>query len=354
MKKFVNITLLTLSLCAVTSCVKDEPVDPIPQGNEITFATSQTRAKYSSLEDIKEGFGVYAVMSTKSDDELAPGEVVAYQHIISGTNSEGAKVWWDKSIGDDGGYTYANKAYWFDNRTYHFFGYWPYTTPAKSVSNGYELTFSTQTSVTNGNTEVADDDLLTFSYTTRYVETAPDRVTTVPVEFKHCLTKINLEISQDFDINKYDKFCVTSVKLTPVQGGGKYVVPGYGKEGEWHHENNISISRKYTDSDQFGDERDRKTLKVFDNIKLVPQEIKNETIGLEVEYTYEQGDLNNPPTGENKVAMKASTFLPIGEWKAGKVYTYKMVLYKNNIIELKNINIAPWGEQPDAGTIIIK
>ena len=358
MKKLINIPLFALSLCVATSCVKDEPVDPVPLGKEITFSTEQTRAVYSSLENIKEGFGVYAVMSTKPDDEFTTPADITYEHIISGAGTEGAKVYWDENIG---GFTYDNIAYWNDNRTYHFFGYWPYDTPANmSPSKGYELTFSTVTSVENGNTVVADDDLLTFNYTTRYVETDPDRVTTVPVEFKHRLSKINLEISQDLVINPADYFCVKSVKLTRIQGGGTYSVSNYGDEGEWHHDNDkvITILREYPS--QKGDEvisgiLGLNTLEVLTDIRLVPQKIANETIALDVIYDYEQGEIGGDrPTGENAVEMKASTFLPIGEWKAGKIYTYKMVLYKNNLIEFKNINISTWGEQPDAGTIIIK
>lgn len=313
-----------------------------PSGEEITFSNAQTRATASTASDIEE-FGVYAAMSLAPDANYQQPSDVEYIHIL-----EDERVY--KSGSD---YTYTNTAYWFDQRTFHFFGYWPYGTTSRIASDGvsYELDFEVAKADTPAE-QTAADDLLTFHYSTAYVQ---GNATTVDVNFTHILSKITFSISQDFAKNPYDRFHVNSVSLTPIKAGGTYTTSRYNQVGEWHYSNNqLSFSKTFDASLQFSpDPPGSNSLVVFkDGLKLVPQKIESGTIGLVVKYTYEQGDIDK--NYSDPVEKTASTFLPIGEWKPGKAYHYKMTLYQDNLIVFKNIDITPWGEQPDAGTIIIK
>lgn len=313
-----------------------------PSGEEITFSNAQTRATASTASDIEE-FGVYAVMSLAPDANYQQPSDVEYIHIL-----EDERVY--KSDSD---YTYTNTAYWFDQRTFHFFGYWPYDTTSRIASDGvsYELDFEVAKADTPAE-QTAADDLLTFHYSTAYVQ---GNATTVDVNFTHILSKITFSISQDFTKNPNDRFHVNSVTLTPIKAGGTYTTSRYNQVGEWHYSNNqLSFSKTFDASLQFSpDPPGSNSLVVFeDGLKLVPQKIESGTIGLVVKYTYEQGDKDKNYSAP--VDKTASTFLPIGEWKPGKAYHYKMTLYQDNLIVFKNIDITPWGEQPDAGTIIIK
>ena len=342
MNRLINIHLVALLLFAAMSCSKDESVRVAPSGEEITFSNAQTRATASTASDIGE-FGVYAVMSLAPDANYQQPSDVEYIHIL-----EDERVY--KSGSD---YTYTNTAYWFDQRTFHFFGYWPYGTTSRIASDGvsYELDFEVAKAATPAK-QTAADDLLTFHYSTAYVQ---GNATTVDVNFTHILSKITFSISQDFTKNPYDRFHVNSVSLTPIKAGGTYTTSRFNKEGEWHYSNNhLSFSKTFDASLQFSpDPPGSNSLVVFeDGLKLVPQKIESGTIGLVVKYTYEQGDIDKNYSAP--VEKTASTFLPIGEWKPGKAYHYKMSLYQDNLIVFKNIDITPWGEQPDAGTIIIK
>ncbi len=344
MNRLINIHLVALLLFAAMSCSKDESVRVAPLGEEITFSNAQTRATASTASDIGE-FGVYAVMSLAPDANYQQPSDVEYIHIL-----ENERVY--KSGSD---YTYTNTAYWFDQRTFHFFGYWPYGTTSRIASDGvsYELDFEVAKAATP-EAQTATDDLLTFHYSTAYVQ---GNATTVDVNFTHILSKVTFSISQDFTKNPNDRFHVNSVTLTPIKAGGTYTTSRYNQVGEWHYSNNqLSFSKTFPAIDpenpQFEtDPPGTNNLVIFDGLKLVPQKIESGTIGLVVKYTYEQGDGN---TFNDPVEKTASTFLPIGEWKPGKAYHYKMSLYQDNLIVFKNIDITPWGEQPDAGTIIIK
>lgn len=328
-----------------------------PQGEEITFNNARTRATYTKLSDITE-FGIYAQMSDEPDANYEQPNDVEYTHILVGADGKGVKVYDIADDDPDMGYVYDNIAYWVDQRTFHFFGYWPYETEARAASNGlsYELDFEV---VKASDYATTTDDLLTFHYTTVYTQ---GNATTVDVNFKHALSKVTFSMSQDFTKNPYDRFNVTSVTLTPIMSGGTYTTPRYnaGGEGEWHYsDNRLNFSKTFPAIDpedpkpQFtSDPPGPNNLVIFNELKLVPQKIESGTIGLVVKYTYEQGDGSG---GYNAPVEKtASTFLPVGEWKPGKMYHYKMSLYQDNLIVFKNINISPWGEQPDAGTIIIK
>lgn len=330
------------------SCTTSQIEEEFPQKEEQTAigfnAKVNSRAAVSSVSDIEE-FKVYAVKSTEPDINYELGSDVDYNHIL-----EGEKVYWDASLNTgQGGYTYDNPQYWVNDRAFHFFGCYPYDTTAELDDDGVSYNLKYSATIESAQ---AKDDLLIFHYST-HTEANQTVYSAVPVTFNRALTQISSEITQDFESNPYDKFCVTSVTFSGIRAGGTLTTSRFDKTGQWSFsENKLSFSITFNDKGQLGDYKSPKTLDVFDGLNLVPQAIAKNSISFVVNYTYEQGDSNGLSGNiENKTA---TIYLPISEWLPGKKYNYKLVLYKNNLIVFSNIVVSTWGEQPDAGTIIIK
>ena len=332
-------------LCVIAACssssVENIPTQEEPQTAIGFNAKVNSRAAVSSVSDIEE-FKVYAVKSTEPDINYELGSDVDYNHIL-----EGEKVYWDASLNTgQEGYTYDNPQYWVNDRAFHFFGCYPYDTTTKLDDDGVSYNLEYSATIESAQNK---DDLLTFHYST-HTEANQTVYPAVPVTFNRALTQISSEITQDFESNPYDKFCVTSVTFSGISAGGTLTTSRFDKTGQWHlTDDKLSFSKEYTAP---GEQLAADPLTVFNGLNLVPQKIDNNKIAFIVNYTYQQSD-SDGLTGE--VENKTATiYLPISEWLPGKKYNYKLVLYKNNLIVFSNIVVSTWGEQPDAGTIIIK
>ena len=347
-KKFFIYICTCLMLFIIAACssssVEDIPTQEEPQ-TAIGFNAKalDSRAAVSSVNDI-DTFKVYAVKSTEPDEKYEQGSDVDYNHIL-----EGEKVYWNASLNTgQGGYTYDNPQYWVNDRAFHFFGCYPYDTTTELDDDGVSYNLKYSATIESAQNK---DDLLTFHYST-HTEANQTKYTAVPVTFNRALTQISSEITQDFESNPYDKFCVTSVTFSGIRAGGTLTTSRFDKTGQWNlTDDKLSFSKEYTAP---GDSLTAVPLPVFNGLNLVPQKIDNNNnkIAFIVNYTYQQGD-SDGLTGE--VENKTATiYLPISEWLPGKKYNYKLVLYKNNLIVFSNIVVSTWGEQPDAGTIIIK
>ncbi len=342
--------LLFLFFLYLVSCTTSQEDVPMKEEEQVSigFKTKalNSRGPVSGVSDIEE-FKVYAVMSEEPDKDYDQSSDVVYNHIL-----KDERVYWNETLNSGaGGFMYDNTQYWVKDRTFHFFGFWPAGISAKidGDSVSYNLTYSATVA-----TAEAKDDLLTFHSST-YVQPNQTTFEAVPVTFNRALTQISFEITQDFESNPYDKFTVQSVTFSGIQAGGTLTTSRFNKKGEWHFTNDKLSFSKEINSDKrvlTQDQNGAVPLVVFDGLNLVPQSIALNTISFVVNYTYQQGDENGLlSTIENN---KATIYLPISEWSAGKIYKYKTVLYKNNLIMFSGINVSTWGEQPDAGTIIIK
>ena len=342
-KKFFIYICTCLMLCVITACssssVENIPTQEEPQTAIGFNAKVNSRAAVSSVSDIEE-FKVYAVKSTEPDINYELGSDVDYNHIL-----EGERVYWNASLN---GYTYDNPQYWVNDRAFHFFGCYPYDTTTELDDDGVSYNLEYSATIESAQNE---DDLLTFHYST-HTEANQTVYPAVPVTFNRALTQISSEITQDFESNPHDKFCVTSVTFSGISAGGTLTTSRFDKTGQWHlTDDKLSFSKGFTSP---GIQLTATPLVVFDGLNLVPQKIDNNNnkIAFIVNYTYQQGDSDGlTDEVENKTA---TIYLPISEWLPGKKYNYKLVLYKNNLIVFSNIVVSTWGEQPDAGTIIIK
>ena len=348
LKKMKHLLKILFLLPLFLSCTNaQEDFIPIPEEVQTAIGFNakalDSRAAVSSVSDI-DTFKVYAVMSEEPDEKYEQGSDVDYNHIL-----EGEKVYWNASLNTgQGGYTYDNPQYWVNDRAFHFFGCYPYDTTTELDDDGISYNLEYSATIESAQNK---DDLLTFHYST-HTEANQTVYPAVPVTFNRALTQISSEITQDFESNPYDKFCVTSVTFSGISAGGTLTTSRFDKTGQWHlTDDKLSFSKEYTAP---GEQLAANPLTVFDGLNLVPQKIDNNNnkIAFIVNYTYQQGD-SDELTGE--VENKTATiYLPISEWLPGKKYNYKLVLYKNNLIVFSNIVVSTWGEQPDAGTIIIK
>lgn len=339
---FINIILLLFLSC--TSTQEESIPTPEEEQAPIGFKTKElnSRAEVSDKNQITD-FKVYAVISNEPDENYEQQSDVEYSHILTGDDSKGEYVYLDDDAEE---FTYTNTQYWVKERTFHFFGFWPAETPASIDDDGisYNLTYSaTETSAKNR------DDLLTFHYST-YVAATQTDFEAIPVTFNRALTQVSLEIMQDLESNPYDQFLVTSVSFSGIKAGGTLTTSRFDKTGQWYFtEDKLSFSNNYSNHNL----NNNGNLVAFDRLNLVPQKIDLNTIPVVVNYTYQQGDAESGLTGSVE-EKRATVYLPIGEWKPGMKYNYKMALYQNNLIVFKNINVTTWGEEPNAGTIIIK
>ena len=330
------------------SCTTSQIEEELPQQEErdaIGFNAKalDSRAAVSSVSDI-DTFKVYAVKSTKPDKNYEQGSDVDYNHIL-----EGEKVYWNASLNTgQGGYTYDNPQYWVNDRAFHFFGCYPYDTTTELDDDGVSYNLKYSATIESAQNK---DDLLTFHYST-HTEANQTVYATVPVTFNRALTQISSEITQDFESNPYDKFCVTSVTFSGIRAGGTLTTSRFDKTGQWHlTDDKLSFLKSFTSP---GIPLTTTPLVVFDGLNLVPQKIDNNNnkIAFIVYYSYQQGHSDGL---KGEVENKTATInLPISEWLPGRKYNYNLVLYKNNLIVFSNIVVSSWGEQPDAGTIIIK
>ena len=342
MKRIINIIAwVALLLTAGISCNRED--DFTQQGKtKIEFGAGSTRAKVSSLDDIT-AFGVYAQMSLEPDENYETPNDIVYNHIL-----ENEKVYRENSETNE--WFYDDTQYWVNNRTFHFFAFWPHTLTSRISGDNYQLDYTTP--------KTADDDILT-GYNSIFVDTELVDYPTVSFDFSRVLTKVRLEIEQDWTKNSGDKFWIKSVKLQNVKNSGTLITSRFDKKGTWQYGED-----KFSRENSYVDEENPHGL-LFEHQKivapwggesvglhLIPQPIALNDIALTFEYAYQQNGQNADTAEIETTTVKTS--LPAGEWLPGMTYTYKVKLYKDNLIVFSNISIQPWGEPITGGTIIIK
>lgn len=330
-------SILVALLAVTTSCETEEHCNK-QKCSEIKFGTASTRAKVESLDDILD-FGVYAQMSETPDEDYETQSDIVYTHIL-----EGAKV--ARTDKDSNDWDYEDEQYWVNGRTFHFFAYWPSSLETRIYDDSYQLDYKTPVT--------ADDDLLADYYSI-YIDPNFSDYPVVDFTFDRLLTKVRLELEQDWLKNQYDKFWIKSVKLENVKADGTLTTSRFDKEGNWYFgEEKFSKEVKYG-----GDQGlfiKNQTISPWGGagvgLHLIPQPIALNEIALTLEYDYQQGGQNDQNAEIKTNVVRAS--IPAGEWKAGNTYTYKVKLYKDNLIVFSNIAVELWGEPLTGGTIIIK
>lgn len=351
MKKEFKLTLVALALTALCGCSFESDVNTpdLPQGEAISFGNVSTRA-VDEASDIEE-FSVWATVSSVGSN------AVSYLPLL-GDETGGERVY--RNPAGSNTWAYDNVQYWLPNSIFHFFAAYPHGigfNMARAEMNGtYYTAYSLE--VTADGSADTEDILIAENITNTNVE-GYNRV--VPLSFSHLLTKINLTISQNTDIDSEFEYYVTKVTITGLNGNGVYNVLPINEmfyKG-WDMENStpITLGKNY-ESDPVclrepdGDGRESKPLKVWgdDGVMLIPHEIAQNGVQIRVDYLYDV----NPDDDDLGSPRFVEGYIPAITWQSNTSINYNIAIANSSFISFSQPTIVPWGSPQTGGTIIIK
>lgn len=328
---------------------EDVPVSPQEQ-HAISFDNVSTRAGLSDLQD--DGFGVWACVSNKTDSE---SDAVQYEPLL-----EDEKVYLQ-----DGNWKYDNTEYWITNSLFYFVATYP-----KGVFQQYRVKETNQNYTAYYVDITADDDAVdadgtpTIDYliATNVTDTTVENyATTVPLTFSHLLTKFNLTISQNIDIDSEFEYYVTNVTIEGLNGQCRYMVMPYNGSflKYWDVENAtpMTLGKDYESNpvclrEPDGDGRKSKPLKVWgeDGIMLIPHKITTNGVKIRVDYLYDVNP-NDTDLGQEKFI---EGYIPAIAWQSNTSINYNIAIANTSFLTFEQPTIEPWGSPQTGGTIIIK
>ena len=344
MKKIINIVLLSAFVTVLSiSCNKDG--DPTPP-RAISFGKIATRVE--SVSEIEE-FSVWATVSSIGSTD------VSYEPFFINE-----RVYRDP-VGSDN-WTYDDTKYWIDNTLFNFVAAYPYDEAGDIFTfenNAIELSVSETPSVV---------DYLMATHETNTGADDFDFSAPVPLQFKHMLTNVSLNIWRDEGKHKNDDMRVKKVTLSNICKGGTYSsalkawTPTSDKKLTLSYEDN-----NLSDSDKIGAViiKNDGTLEASGGdpltplfaeqqqplLLLIPQTIDgSNSVSLKIEYELKRQNAADWESAE------LETILPSITWKSGQRYTYNVVLSSVTDITVYYIQtkVDPWGTPQVGGTVIIK
>ena len=334
-----------LAAVALVGCNREGfPTSPHGQ-NTISFGTVDTRAGLSDLK--RDGFGVWATVSSIGSTD------VSYQPILT---EELVKY-----VPASDQWTYANEQMWIPNSIFHFFAAYPHNIGFEqhtATQNGVNYTAYTLDVTADGS--AATEDILVATQATDTSAQGFDPDDVVNLSFGHLLTKFNLTISQNTDIDDNFEYYITKVIITGLNGTSAYVVIPF--EENFYTGWNTSEATPMTliksyDSpvclrEDYGDNRKSKPLKVWgsDGIMLIPHDIAANGVKITIEYLYDV-KLDDDSLGSPR---SVTGFIPAIKWASSTAVNYNISIADTNEIEFDQPSIEPWGSPQTGGTIIIK
>ena len=334
MRREFTLTLVALALLALTACsVETEVTPPNPsQGNEISFSNVSTRADKTDLQ--RDGFGVWAFIDNNTVDNyvLMDNQKVTYK---------------------DGVWTYSPQKYWIKNTEFTFMATYPYDSDrdnftADTANKAIKLAVS--------ETPSQVDYLVAENVTNTSVD---GYNTTVPLQFKHMLTSVTLNIWRDGGKHQNDQMRITKVTLSNIRKNGSYSSATdmwtYGDDKLTVEMVNTTLS----DSDNIGAATNNNgslqtggnPVNPFGTMMLLPQTLDSSNlVSLKIEYQLKRQNAASWETAELEAVLPTIT------WIAGQQYTYNVVLSSVTDITVYYIQtkVDPWGTPQVGGTVIIK
>lgn len=325
---------------SLASCSTEELIDKDQTDIPIKFGEVKTRAEVTAATDVLD-FSVFAEMNYLVETENGTDESSDFISLL-----DNEKVYRATS-GDD--FTYTNTRYWVKDRTFNFFGVYPYM--ATGIERADDLTNEGSTTEYAGYTvdftipTTADTDLMIAHKTERTLENEsyPEYVS---MEFQHLLSKISFNIKQDNAKNPNDVFNVTKLTITGIKKSGTYstsIKADYTDNWSLNNEALIinksfepAITINTSGKNVLGDNEE--------GFLLLPQNTEN--IQVTVEYTFKQNGQATP------VAKEATGKLSGANWEVGKHYNYNIVLSVDNYIYISTPTVESWGTAQSIGTII--
>ena len=322
MRKNFKLTLVALSLLALTACSAEHEINiPAPQGDEISFGTVDTRADKSDLQ--RDGFGVWAVFVNEA--QPAGYWLLDNQKVYS----------------KDGGWTYDDTQRWVSNSVFGFFACYPQDVGFVKDEANISVTMTYETP------DAANEDILVA---TKIVDTSTAYDETVQLNFKHLFSKVNIRVKQNKGTNERDNFIIDKITLRNVKTNGTCKA-FQDVDVVW---NNLVSTKNFAKEIEGDNIIDFETgiMLSDEGLMLLPQAIAANSIELEVAFRVGLEGNTDISTFESKT-YKA--FLPnTVNWEAGKSYTYTAQVSTYNPIVFLPPMVESWGGSQSGGTIIIK
>lgn len=341
-KKF-NILLAAAALLSLSSCNREDIVSGTQDDSSpISFGNVSTRA-VESAADIEE-FSVWATVSSIGSTDVSYQPLLTNERVYR--NPAGSSTW-----------TYDNTENWISNSMFYFFAVYPYNIGVQEHRFEYdgEAAIYYALDVTADGSANTEDILIATNIT----NTNESYSTTVPLQFNHILTKVNLKIRQNFDIDPDFNYYVSKVSITGIKGNGELICDPYNEMfySEWNLDNatNITLEKVFVEPvllRNIGAENPVVTLSVWgsDGLMLIPQAITNGGVKVKVEYYYDV-NLDDDLYG---TAKYVEGFIPAGVWESAMSINYTLSIANQNNISFSQPSIVPWGSPQTGGTIIIQ
>lgn len=336
----------------------DRGITPATPG-AISFGNVSTRV--DSASEIDE-FSVWATVSSITDGAVNPD--VSYVPILTNErvyrNPAGSNNW-----------TYDNTQNWISNSYFHFFAAYPRTVNVQElrIDNGGNgpMTGYILPVVANGSADT-EDILVATNMTNTSVE---GYATTVPLSFSHLLSKMNLTVSQNTDIDGEFEYYVSKVTITGLVGNNTFMVAPYNGSfamswlGDFEMPDDslgitppspITLVADFTTPVCLrrwnGNARESNPLKVWgeNGVMLVPQNISANGVKIRVDYLYDTNP-NDTDLGEAKFV---EGYIPAITWQSNTAINYNIAIANTSNIVFNQPSIIPWGSPNTGGTVIIK
>lgn len=332
-----------LAAVALVGCNREGfPTSPQEQ-NTISFGTVDTRAGLSDLK--ANGFDVWATVSSIGSTD------VSYQPILTKE---------PVTYSESEGWTYENEQMWIPNSIFHFFAAYP-------CNIGFEEHTMTQSNVNytaytldvaaDGSSDTEDILVATQATDTSAQGFDPDAV--VNLSFGHLLSKVNVKLRQNFDIDPDFNYYVTKITISGIKGNGTYMLMPYNDSwlSYWDYTDaaNIVLEKDFSDNPVLlrneGAADPIVILQVWDeSLMLIPQEFVGGNILVRVDYFYDV-NLDDDDMGQPKFV---EGFVPAGKLESGKSVNYTLAIANSSYITFEQPTIDPWGAPQAGGTIIIQ
>lgn len=333
-----------LAAVALVGCNREEaPVSPQAQ-HAIGFGSVDTRAGLSDLQ--ANGFDVWATVSSIGSTDVSYQPILTEELVTYVSESEG--------------WTYANEQMWIPNSIFHFFAAYPHDIGFEQVrfdiEGQYRTAFYKEISA-DGSTE--PEDILVATHVTNTSDGAFDPDEVVDLSFGHLLSKVNIKIRQNFDIDPDFNYYVKKVTLSGFKGNGTYMLMPYNDSWfpYWNFEEaaEVSIVKDFSSRPvllrKVGAADPVVILTVWDeSLMLLPQEFENGNILVRVDYFYDV-NLDDEDMGQEKFV---EGYIPAGAWESGKSVNYTLAIANSSYITFEQPTIDPWGSPQTGGTIIIQ
>lgn len=329
---------------ALVGCNRESaPVSPQEQ-YAISFGSVDTRAGLTDLKN--DGFGVWATVSSIGSTDVSYQPILTEEHVTYVSESEG--------------WTYKNEQMWIPNSIFHFFAAYPYNIGFEQLTatqNGVNYTAYTLDVTADGSANTEDILVATHTTDTSAADFDPDKV--VNLSFGHLLSKVNVKLRQNFDIDPDFNYYVTKITISGIKGNGTYTVMPYNDSWftYWNFENatNIVLEKDFSDNPVLlrneGAADPVVILQVWDeSLMLVPQEFVGGNILVRVDYFYDV-NLDDDDMGQAKFV---EGFVPAGKLESGKSVNYTLAIANSSFITFEQPTIDPWGAPQTGGTIIIQ